>query len=101
MSREFKLPKRITIELTDAEERFYRQEYNRLGLGKDNDLGGWIPGPRETIISKIVEAAGIPMGSDSEQIESIRIKMDDWPGASSEVILRDLFDIMGIRKTKI
>ena len=98
MNREFKLPKRITIELTEAEERYYRQEYKRLGIA--NNIGGWVPGPRETVIQKILEAADLPKPSDSEQMESIRILMDDWPGATSEKILADLFQIMGIKTTK-
>lgn len=94
MSREFKAPKRITIELTDAEERFYRAEHKRLGL--DKDIGGWIPGAKESMIKKIVKAADNKQPSDSEKIVTISIVMDDWLKAPNEIIIRDLKQILGM-----
>lgn len=92
--KEIKMPKRITVELNAAEERYYRAEYKRLGL--DKDIGGWLPGPKETMIAKVVQASNNQQSSDSDKVASIMIVMDDWPNTKNEIIMRDLHQILGV-----
>ena len=93
MNREIKEPKRVTIELTTAEEVWIQGEAKRIGL-EGPDVGGWVPGARESILKKLLAGIRAEKPSDSEKIAAIMVVMDDLPGASSETILRDLKGIL-------
>ena len=93
MNREFKAPKRVTIEITHVEDAYLYAEAKRLGI-ESPDVGGWVPGPRETILKKLVTASRAEQPSDSEKIAAIMVVMDDWPGSTSEKILADLKGIL-------
>ena len=87
-----KMPKRITIEMTDTEIDWFKKEHKRLGLEKD--IGGWNPGPQQAVIQKIVSAAEGQQGSDSDKIQTIQVVMDDWATADGKTIIKELKQIL-------